>query len=299
MSERDVQTIATGFTFTECPRWHDERWWFVDFYTHRILSMRADGSDLRTEVEVPQRPSGLGWLPDGTLLFVSMRDRRVMRKDSDGSVSVHADLSRLAAGYLNDMIVDAQGRAYVGNFGFDLTSGADIDLAALIRVDTDGTATAVAHDLWFPNGMAITDDGSTLLVNETFGGRVSAFDIGAGGALGERRDWAKFSELPQTRSFEAARSQLVVEPDGCGLDAQGRLWVADAMGGRALLVAEGGDVEDEIPAGTGVFACMLGGPDGHDLFLSCAPDYDEHKRSAAREATVKIVRAEVPHGGRP
>ena len=299
MSERTVRTVVAGMSYTECPRWHEGRLWFADFYTHAIYSVNEDGSDLRTEVDVPAQPSGIGWLPDGRLLYVSMRDRAVMRREPDGSVQVHADVSAHVTGHPNDMVVDAQGRCWLGNFGFDLMNGGDIETAALLRVDPDGTVTTVADDLWFPNGSVIADDGGTLIVDETFGNRISAFTIEADGALGPRRDWAVFGDLPTTRVTAEAIPQAVLGPDGCGLDAEGCLWVADAIGGRVVRVAEGGEILDTVVPGTGVFACMLGGADGRTLFMSCAPDFDEHARSAAREAEIRAVQVDVPHGGRP
>lgn len=299
MSEHTFRTLASDLTYTECPRWHDDRWYFVDFYSYRILSMNADGSDLRTELEVPQQPSGLGWLPDGRLLFVSMKDRKIMRREADSSVVEHADLGDFATGHVNDMVVDDQGRAYVGNFGFDLMGGADVRTASLVLITPDGDVEIVAEDLYFPNGSVITPDGKTLLVDETFANRVSAFDIAADGSLGPRRDWARFGDPPTDMHLAAATANGKVGPDGCGLDADGNLWVADALGDRAILVTAGGEILDEVSPGTGVFACMLGGPDGKDLFLSCAPDFAEHKRSVATEATVQVTRVNVGHGGTP
>ena len=296
---RDLRTVVSGMSYTECPRWHDDRLWFADFYTHAIYSVREDGTDLRTEIEVPHQPSGLGWLPDGRLVYVSMKDTLVMRQETDGSLVEHADVGAHVTGHPNDMVVDAEGRCWLGNFGFDLMGGADIETAGLLRIDLDGTVTAVADDLWFPNGSVITPDGSTLIVDETFGNRVSAFEIRGDGSLGPRRDWATFGEPPTTRAVAEAIPQAVVAPDGCGLDAEGCLWLADAINGRVLRVREGGEIVDEIAAGSGVFACMLGGADGTTLFLCCAPDFDEHARSAAREAEIKAVTVQVPHAGRP
>ncbi|WP_420099889.1 SMP-30/gluconolactonase/LRE family protein [Corynebacterium sp.] len=296
---RDVRVAVSDLTFTECPRWHDGRWYFVDFYSHRVLSMTADGSDLRTEFEVPEQPSGLGWLPDGRLLCVSMKDRRILRQEADGTVVEHADLSALVTGNLNDMVVDAHGRAYVGNFGFDLMGGADVAPASLILVEQDGSSRVVAEELYFPNGAVITPDGGTLIVNETFGNRISAFAIEQDGSLGPRRDWAVLGPGPVPCPLPEALSRSTVGPDGCGLDADGNLWIADALGGQALLVAEGGEILDRVDAGAPIFACMPGGPDGRDLFLCCAPDFDEHKRSAATEATVRFVRVATGHGGLP
>jgi sugar lactone lactonase YvrE len=295
---RELITVLSERSYLECPRWHEGRLWVVDFYTYEVLSMAEDGSDLRVEVSVPKQPSGLGWLPDGRLLVVSMRDSTILRREEAGELVVHADLSAYVGGHPNDMVVDDQGRAFVGNFGFDLMGGADVRSTVLLRVDPDGSVTQVADDLWFPNGSVITDDG-VLLVDETFGNRVTAFDIEPDGSLANRRVWAQFGELPSSPVLGEVIPGLAVAPDGCGLDAEGCLWLADAVNGRVLRVREGGEIVDEIPVGTGVFACMLGGSDGRTLYLCCAPDFDEHARSAAREAELRAVRVEVPHGGRP
>jgi sugar lactone lactonase YvrE len=295
---REVATVLDGLSYLECPRWHEGRIWVSDFYTHQVLSARDDGSDLRVEAEVPGQPSGLGWLPDGRLLVVSQHDNRLLRREADGSLVTHADLSAHVTGEPNDMVVDAQGRAFLGNFGFDLMAGEAVAPTTLLRVDPDGGLTQVADDMWFPNGSVITDDG-VLLVDETFGNRITAFDIQADGSLANRRVWASFGALPTDRDLQAALGQLKVAPDGCGLDAEGALWVADALAGRVLRIREGGEVLEELPVGTGVFACMLGGADGRTLFLCTAPDFDRAARSAAREAQLRSCRVDVPHAGRP
>jgi sugar lactone lactonase YvrE len=295
---REVTTILSQRAYLECPRWHDGRLWVVDFYTYEVLSLAEDGSDLRVEAHVPGQPSGLGWLPDGRLLVVSMRDFTLLRREEGGELVVHADLSSHVAGHPNDMVVDDRGRAFVGNFGFDLMAGADVASTGLLRVDPDGTVTEVADDLWFPNGSVITEDG-VLLVDETFANRVTAFDIAPDGSLSNRREWATFADLPTSSVLAEVIPALAVAPDGCGLDAEGCLWLADAVNARVLRVREGGEVLDEIAVGTGVFACMLGGSDGRTLFLCCAPDFDEHARSVAREAELRTVRVDVPHAGTP
>jgi sugar lactone lactonase YvrE len=295
---REISTVLSDLSYLECPRWHEDRIWVSDFYTHQVLSAREDGSDLRVEAEVPGQPSGLGWLPDGRLLVISQHDNRLLRREPDGSLGTHADLTEHVTGEPNDMVVDEQGRAFVGNFGFDLMAGAPVAPTVLLRVDPDGAVTQVADDMWFPNGSVITDDG-VLLVDETFGNRITAFDIGADGGLTNRRVWASFGELPTDRGLQAALGQLKVGPDGCGLDAEGALWIADALAGRVLRIREGGEVLEELPVGTGVFACMLGGSDGRTLFLCTAPDFDRTARSAAREAHLRACRVDVPHGGRP
>src|SRR5215469_8795145 len=295
---RETTTVVRDLAYLEGPRWHDERIWFSDFYTYRVYSAAEDGSDLRVEAEVPQQPSGLGWLPDGRLLIVSMRDARVLRREPDGTLVCHADVSEHVNGLLNDMVVDSRGRAFVGEFGFDLMGGADLKPGVLLRVDPDGTVTKVAGDLWFPNGSVITDDG-TLLVDETFGNRVTAFDIAEDGTLTNRRVWAKFGELPAERELGKMLPEIVIAPDGCCLDADGQLWIADGLGGRIIRVREGGEITEEIPAGSGVFACMLGGTDGRTLFACTAPDFAEEARKHAREGSLVAARVDTPRAGLP
>jgi sugar lactone lactonase YvrE len=298
MSATEPRTVIEGLSYLECPRWHDGRIWFSDFYTYAVYSAAADGSDLRKEVEVPQQPSGLGWLPDGRLLVVSMRDARILRVETDGSLSVHADLSGHVSGHPNDMVVDSSGRAFVGEFGFDLMGGAPLAPARLLRVDTDGTVSVAADEMLFPNGSVITDD-NMLLVCETFGNRVAAFDIAEDGTLENRRTWAEFGPTPTERDLEPLLGQVVVAPDGCGLDAEGALWIADAIGGRAIRVFEGGKIERTVEPGSGVFACMLGGDDGRTLFLCSAPDFHEEARKNAREGRLLAIDVNLPHAGRP
>lgn len=284
--------VLSDHSFLESPRWHEGRIWVSDFYTHQVLSARADGTDVRVEARVPEQPSGLGWLPDGRLLVVSMRDRRVLRREASGELAVHADLGGHATGHLNDMLVDTDGRAYVGNFGFDLMSGAAVRTAALVRVDPDGTATVAAPELSFPNGAAVID--GELVVAETLGNRISAFPIGADGALGPRRDWARFGDHPSATDVGEVLGALVVAPDGMCADAEGAVWAADALGNRAVRVQPGGEITQVVDAGTGVYACALGGDDGRTLFLCTAPGFAEHERRDTREASLLAVRVDVP-----
>jgi sugar lactone lactonase YvrE len=291
------KVVLEGFSYLECPRWHDGRLWVSDFYTERVVATDGRGG---TEVvaEVPGQPSGLGFLPDGRLLVVSMRDHRLLVRDGSGKLEEHADLSGVVSGVLNDMVVDDRGRAWVGNFGFDLMGGAPLRYTTLTRVDPDGTVAVAAEDLGFPNGMVILP-GGVLVVAETFAGRLTAFDIGEDGELSGRRVWAQFGETPQTDDVEAAVGLLEVAPDGICADAEGAIWVADAVHNRVLRVQEGGRILDEIDAGTGVFACMLGGDDGRTLFLCAAPSFAEHERRPVREAQLLAVDVEVPHAGLP
>jgi sugar lactone lactonase YvrE len=295
---RELWTVVEDLHFSECPRWHDERLFFSDFYLQQVLSVEADGSDQRVEAEVPGQPSGLGWLPDGRMLVVSQHPPELLRRELDGSLVTHTDLSALVSGDPNDMVVDQQGRAWLGEFGFDLMSGAQIATARLTRVDPDGTATTVADDLYFPNGSVITQAG-TLIVDETFGNRLSAFDIAEDGSLTNRRVWAEFGAVPTATDVGGAIAQLGVAPDGCCLDAEGLVWIADAGNERAVRVREGGEIVDQVDTGTGTYACMLGGPDGRTLFLCCAPDFAADNRRAAREGRILATTVEVPHGGLP
>ncbi len=297
--ERTLTPLAEGGAYFECPRWHDGRWWASDFYRHAVFTYDADGGEEQV-LEVEGQPSGLGWLPDGDLLVVSMKDRKVLRRSSDGSVAVHADVSELTSGHLNDMIVDAQGHAFAGDFGFDLMGGGDPAPTGLVRVDPDGSASQAAEDLWFPNGMVITDDG-TFIVAETFAARFTAFTIQDDGTLTDRRIWAEVEPAPEPADTETMLGAVTFAPDGCALDAEGHVWAANALGGVLCRVAPGGQIVEEIamPEGLGVFACGLGGEDGRTLVACAAPDFDEEARSAAREAVLLTTTVDVPGAGLP
>jgi sugar lactone lactonase YvrE len=291
--------FVEGGSYFECPRWHDGRWWGSDFYRYGVFAYDTDGRE-ELVLEVETQPSGLGWLPGGDLLVVSMKDRRVLRRAADGSVSVHADVSGLTTGHLNDMVVDRQGRAYVGNFGFDLMGGGDPATAAVVRVDPDGRAVVAAEDLWFPNGSVITDDG-TLIVAETFAARLTAFTIQPDGALADRRVWAQIDRSPQPADTATMLGSVSFAPDGCALDAEGHVWAANGLGGPLSRIAPGGQIVDEmaIPEGLAAFACALGGEDGHTLMVCAAPDFYEEARKAAREAVLLSTTVAVPHAGLP
>ncbi|MBN6038399.1 SMP-30/gluconolactonase/LRE family protein [Amycolatopsis sp. 195334CR] len=292
-----MSVVLDGYSFLECPRWRDGRLWVSDFYTNRVVAT-DDRGDTEVIAEVPGQPSGLGFLPDGRALIVSMRDRRILVREDSGRLSEHADLSGAVPAALNDMVVDERGRAYVGNFGFDLMSGAALRDTVLTRVDPDGSLTTVADGLHFPNGMVILP-GGVLVVAETFAGRLTAFDIDADGGLSGRRVWAAFGEPPGTEEVETAVTRLAVAPDGICADAEGAIWVADATHARLLRVREGGEVAQEIATKMGVYACMLGGADGRTLFACAAPSFAEHERRAAREAELLACRVDVPHAGLP
>ena len=280
MATGEVRTVLRGVTFTEGPRWRDGRLWFSDFYTHRVMTVDAAGH-AETVANVPQQPSGLGWRPDGTFLIVSMLDRKLMQLDG-GTLSEVADLSGLAGGPCNDMVVDAKGRAYVGNFGFDRNQGEAERPATLARVDADGSVHAAAGDLLFPNGTVITPDGRGMIIAETMGQCLTWFDIAPDGTLAGRRVWADLAG-----HF----------PDGICLDAEGAIWVADARGADLLRVREGGGIAGRIamPPGRHAFACMLG---GGDLWV-CSSTASGPAMAEKRDGGIDRVRVDVPGAGWP
>jgi len=299
MATRELTTLSTGGSYFEGPRWHDGTWWVSDFYTREVRRVTAAGEET-VVVTVDQQPSGLGWLPDGSLVVVSMKDHRLLRWDG-GEPTTYADLSEHCGGHLNDLVVDAHGRVFVGDFGFDLMGGGDAEPATLKRVDPDGSVHVVADGLRFPNGSVITPDGGTLVVGETLGNRYTAFDLADDGSLSNRRVWASLGDEITGTTTEEVLGQVVVAPDGCALDAEGHIWAADAVGGRVARIAPGGSIVESVPApeGLGVFACMLGGEDGRTLLMCCAPDFYEHNRAPVREAVLLATEVGVAHAGRP
>ena len=234
----DAQIVSCGHSFLESPRWHDGALYASDFYTHEVLRWLPD-TTYEVLCEVPGCPSGLGWGPQGELLVVSMTDRRLLRLERTGALTEVANLWDHAPWHLNDMVVDPEGRAYIGNFGWDDETDDAICPTVLLRVDPTGEIAVAAEELVNPNGMALTPDGRTLLVSETFAARITAFDRSLDGELTGRRVWASFSD----RTFETVSEALdsgAILPDGIALDRSGALWVGDCGGTGAIRVAEGG-----------------------------------------------------------
>lgn len=293
----EFTTLVGGLSLTESPRWHDGRLYFSDYYTHRVLAVDTDGR-LETIAHVPQQPAGLGFLPDGRLLIASMRDRKILRREPDGSLTVHADLWNMAPWHLNDMLVNARGQAWVGNFGFDLMGGAPACTTMLIQVEPDGRAKVVAEKLAFPNGMVLTPDRETLIVAESAANRLSAFSVHED-SLGERRTWAAFGDVPSTDDIAGVIAQADVVADGICLDAEGAVWVADVPHCRLIRVAEGGRILEQRDTGIPPLACMLGGDDGRTLFACVATTFHEVEAAANHRAAVLMTRVEVPHAGLP
>jgi sugar lactone lactonase YvrE len=275
--------ISRGLCFGEGPRWHDGALWLSDMHAHEVVRLQPDGTR-DTICRVEAWPSGLGWLPSGDLLVVSMTDRRVLRWDG-AALHEHADLSRLASFHCNDMVVDATGRAYVGNFGFDLHARQAPKPAELICIDPDGQARVVADGLEFPNGTVITPDGATLVVAESWGRRLTAYDIASNGDLSGRRVWA---ELPEGAL-----------PDGICLDEAGGIWSASPTSNECIRQVEGGRVTHRVSVAQGAFACMLGGADGRSLFILTAGGSEPEACRAERSGRVEVWQAPYAHAGRP
>jgi len=278
-----AEIFLDGLCFGEGPRWHDGALWLSDMHAHEVQRISTD-SRLETVCRVEHWPSGLGWLPDGDLLVVSMTDRRLLRWDGR-SLHTHADLSDLASFHCNDMVVDAAGRAYVGNFGFDLHAQKKPRPAEIICVEPNGAARVVATDMQFPNGSVITPDGATLIVGESWGARLSAFDIAPDGGLSNRRIWA-------TQPDGAL-------PDGICLDEAGGIWLASPSTNECLRQVEGGEITHRVAVDQGAFACMLGGDDGRTLFILTAGSSDPEECRALRSGRIETWQAPYAHAGLP
>ena len=279
----DHEVLLDGLMFPEGPRWHEDKLWLSDMHAGQVMTVDMDGH-FEFITTVPSSPSGLGWLPDGRLLVVSMLDRRLLRLDEGGLTEV-ADLSQLASFHCNDMVVDHQGRAYIGNFGFDLNAQAPFSPAEVILVHPDGQAMVAADEMAFPNGSVITPDGKTLIVAETFGSRLTAFVIEEDGSLSNRRIWAEIQG-----AF----------PDGICLDAEGGIWVASPSGKVGVMrVCEGGEITHYIDVATHAYACMLGGPQRKTLFMLTAETINPDGARAKSSGRIEMVQVDVPGAGLP
>lgn len=273
------KTIADGYAFLEGPRWHAGVLWFSDMHDGKVYRM-VPGETPEVYLEIDGQPSGLGWLPDGRMLIVSMVDKTVCVRQADGALDLWADISHLAPRWANDMVVAADGTAYVGNFGFNFQDGETPVPTVLARVAPDQTVHEAATGLMFPNGPVITPDGKTLIVAETFAAKLTAFDIAADGTLGNRRDWAS---LPSG-----------AVPDGICLDTEGAIWVASPTTGTFLRLAEGGAVLETVETGRQGIACVLGGEDGKTLFMLTSASTDPEECRAAMSARIETVQVDVP-----
>lgn len=275
MRAHTAAVVADGLAFPECARWHGGRWWLSDMHAGEVRSYSPDGWDAPTveaDLGGDVRTAGIGFLPDGRPLVVSAFDSTVLRREADGSWVRHADLAGTTRGWCNDMLVDGAGRAYVGSYGSDFAAGEPRADVALALVAPDGSSRPVGEPLSFPNGMASTADGRTLIVAESLADRLSAFSVAADGTLHDRRVWAA---LP-----DGAR------PDGIALGADGAVWVAAFPTGECWRVEEGGRITDAVTVpGRLPFACGFGGPDGRSL-LVCAARTHEHAHTVTQRAGV-------------
>ena len=272
--------LASGLAMGESPRWHDDRLWVCDWVAGEVLTFDDDGNRkvVRT---APWLPFSIDWLPDGRLVVTSGSGRQVWREEPDGSLTPYGGLDRM----WNEVVVDGRGNTFVNEIGFDMMAGAPPAAGTVAVVRSDCAMREVADDLWFPNGMAITPDDTTLIVAESYGNRLTAFDIGPDGDLGGRRVWAGLGDAA---------------PDGICLDAEGAVWFADVPHRRCVRVREGGEVLQAVDVDRGCFACMLGGDDGRTLFI-VATTWDQSAMNVAGGRTGQIlsIRVDVPHAGRP
>jgi sugar lactone lactonase YvrE len=275
----ELQTLISGSSFGESPRWHDDRLWFSDWGTQEIIAVDLDGNS-EVIVRVSSFPFCIDFLPDGRLLIVSASDRLLLRREPDGSLMTHTDLSTLSEYPWNDIVVDGRGNAYVGNIGFDFPEG-EFAPGILALVTPNGSARQVADDLAFPNGIVVTPDNSTLIVAESYANRLTAFDIAADGSLSNQRVWAELDGGV---------------PDGICLDAEGAIWYGDVPNKRCVRVSEGGEVLQMIELDRGCFACMLGGMERGTLFM-VAQEWGGMESTAEEARTGEVLTAPAPAPG--
>ena len=289
--ERKLETLMKGLTFGEGPRWHENKFYFSDFYSHKVYSLDLTGKH-EVIVEIPNQPSGLGWTPDGTMLIVSMKDRKLM-SFKDGQLKERADLTEFSGFHCNDMVVDIDGNAFIGNFGFNTYDGEEIKPTNLILVRPGEEPVLAADNLFFPNGTVITPDNKTLIVGETYAARLTAFDKSEDGSLSNRRIWADLKVN--------AEEGTVPLPDGMCIDEEGAIWVASPSTAEVIRVHEGGMISERIPVQTNAFACMLGGEDRRTLFICTSNGSGVDPEAALREKSgkIEITQVDVPGCGKP
>jgi sugar lactone lactonase YvrE len=282
-SRPELHTLMTGLAFGESPRWHDNRLWFSDWAAQEVIAVDIEGkSEVITRVR--SFPFCIDWLPDGRLLIVSASERRLLRREPDGSLVTHVDLAGLSDKPWNEIVVDGRGNIYLNNIGFDFPGG-EFAPGIVALVTPDGSARQVADGVAFPNGMVVTPDNATLIVAESYANRLTAFDIAADGSLSNRRVWADLDGGV---------------PDGISLDADNAVWYGDVPNQRCVRVREGGEVLQTIDLDRGCFACALGGADKRTLFMM-ATEWrgSESMASGARTGQALMVDAPAPGAGWP
>jgi sugar lactone lactonase YvrE len=275
-----VDVLMKGIMFGESPRWHDGRLWFSDWGANEVIAVDPEGRH-EVVVTVPSFPMCIDFLHDGRLLVVDSAQRRLLRREPDGSMAQHADLSGVSEKPWNDIVVDDRGNAYVNCIGFDFPDEA-FGPGMVVLVTPDGDVRQVADDLAFPNGMALTPDGTTLIVAESYADRLTAYDIGTDGGLTGRRVWA-----PTPGDH----------PDGICIDAEGAVWYADVGNQHCVRVREGGEVLATVELDRGAFACALSR--GEDPRLYVVGQAWGGSESSDRTGQVVVTRAPAPGAGRP
>jgi sugar lactone lactonase YvrE len=273
----------TGLAFGESPRWHAGRLWVSDWGARQVVAVDLKGErEVIAQVDFPSFPMCIDWLPAGRLLIVSGRAGLLLRREPDGTLATHADLSGLAEkGHpWNEIVVDGQGNAYINNQGFEFPGG-EFAPGTIALLKPDGSARRVAGGIAFPNGMAITPDNRTLIIAESYGNRLTAFDILADGSLANQRVWADLGDE---------------NPDGICLDAEGAVWYADVPHKHCVRVRAGGEVLQTINLDRGCFACMLGGMDRKTLFM-VATEWRGIEGMAGGSRTGQIIMAQAPAPG--
>lgn len=288
----ETPTHARGLTFPEGPRWHEGELWCSDMHGHRVVAVDRNGQ-LRTVVDVEaDDPSGLGWLPDGRLLVVAMESQVILRLEPSGELDVHADLSSKAIGSLNDMVVAADGTAYVGDMGIHIQRGGTRELGQIFMVRPDGSTAIAAKNLISPNGMILDPDETTLFVAQSGGRCITEFDRAVTGELSNSRTFAHL--VPSDPEVVAAF------PDGICLDEEDGVWFADPIGHRVVRVRRGGATTDALEFnGEMPVACVLGGDGRRTLYVCTAPAWRRDELAGTKNGRIAAVRVSVPGVGKP
>lgn len=281
LKAREVQILLTGLAFGESPRWRENRLWFCNWGMQEVVAVDLEGRS-EVMVRVPATiPFSIDWLPDGRLLVVSGSEGLLLRREADGGLVTHADLRGLSEKGWNEIVVDGRGNTYVNGGGFSLMAGEKFAPGIIALVAPDGSSRQVADGIAFPNGMAVTADNSTLIIAESYGRKLTAFDIAEDGCLGKRRVWADLGGGV---------------PDGICIDADNAVWYADVPNKCCVRVREGGEVLETVKLDRGCFACMLGGPDKKTLFLMAAEWHGPDKMASAAH-TGQVLTIEAPLRG--
>jgi sugar lactone lactonase YvrE len=277
----EIKTLLTGLAIGESPRWRENRLWFANWGTQEVVAVDLEGKS-EVMVRVPTTiPFSIDWLPDGRLLVVSGSEGLLLRQEPDGSLVTHADLRGLCDKGWNEIVVDGRGNAYINGGGFNLMAGEPFAPGIIALVAPDGSARQVADGIAFPNGMAVTPDNATLIIAESYGRKLTAFDLAGDGSLKNRRVWAGLGDGV---------------PDGICMDADGAVWYADVPNKRCVRVREGGEVLETINLDRGCFACMLGGPERKTLFMLAA-EWRGFEMMMGDERTGQVLTADAPTRG--